>query len=294
MIVNPRLLNYRLIISSLIVAIAVLTVFSVSNYVSIEQKTQSLENENILVESELSQMISRYDELISNNDSLSSQLEGANQNLNIALDSLRLLDGYLSVVKKKNSKVNQLALENKNLNASVEDLKSTNAELQEEVNTINEALTLKQEENIELNKLNASYKSTIDKASALKVVSFKVLTYNTVLGRKTETVRASKTNVIDVCVTLSNNVLTTPGRKDVYIQIVSPDNQIFADKGEVRFEDNALNYSARTSFFYQNKSVDVCTAIGANVKEQPLKEGTYLINVFSNGIKVGSTELELN
>ena len=40
MIVNPQLFNYRLISGSLIVAIAVLTVFSFTNYQSIKAHEQ--------------------------------------------------------------------------------------------------------------------------------------------------------------------------------------------------------------------------------------------------------------
>ncbi|WP_353777456.1 hypothetical protein [Winogradskyella sp. 3972H.M.0a.05] len=293
MIVNPQLFNYRLIISSLIVAIAVLTVFSFSNYISIEQQKNAIEEEKKLVESELSQMISTNDDLTSVNTSLSSELEDAKQNTKIALDSLRLLNSDLSVIAKYKDQARGLVSKNKRLEASVETLETTNAELEEDVREAEEALKLQQDENTVLTEVNESLKTTIEEASALKAMAFDVSSYNTVLGRKLATTKASKTNVIDVCITLAENVLTKPGKKDIYIQIVDPRNNVFADKGVAKFDDSSLIYSAKTTVHYRNQSMGVCTAIGASKQEMPLLEGKYYISAFHNGVKLGSTEIYL-
>jgi len=100
MIVNPQSFNYRLIIGSLIIAVAVLTVYSFTSYKSIVAHQQFLEQEKKLVESELSQMITRYDDVSISNDLITSQLEDAKKNTQIALDSLRLLRSDLSVISK--------------------------------------------------------------------------------------------------------------------------------------------------------------------------------------------------
>ena len=75
MIVNPQLFNYRLITGSLVVTIAVISIFSFSNYQSNQAQQQFLEQEKKLIEIELNQMLKRYDEVSSNNYLMASQLE---------------------------------------------------------------------------------------------------------------------------------------------------------------------------------------------------------------------------
>ena len=62
MIVNPQLFNYRLIISSLLVVLTVLGIYSFTKYKSIESYEEFLKQEKVLIETELSDMLSSYDE----------------------------------------------------------------------------------------------------------------------------------------------------------------------------------------------------------------------------------------
>ena len=105
MIVNPQLFNYRLIIGSLIIAIAGLTFFSVTNYKSVKEHQQYLEQEKKLVETELSQMITRYDDIASTNDYMSSKLKDAKNATKTALDSLLLLKSDISVISRFKAQV---------------------------------------------------------------------------------------------------------------------------------------------------------------------------------------------
>ena len=66
MIVNPRLINYRLIISSLLVVLTVLGIYSYTKYKSIESYEKFLKQEKVLIESELSSLLSSYDDLSQN------------------------------------------------------------------------------------------------------------------------------------------------------------------------------------------------------------------------------------
>lgn len=293
MIVNPQFFNYRLIISSLIVTIAVLSVFSYKNYQSIERERAFFEAEKKLVESELSQMILRYDEVETENSDLSSQLEFAKLNAKIALDSLRLLNSDLSVLTKYRTQLATLKQQNSVLESNVTSLEHINTDLVSEKEVTNKALKLQQNKNIMLSKENSKLNSTIDAASELNATSFKALAYNSILGNKVETNKASKAGSIDVCFTLAENVITTPGKKNLYIQIVSPNNNILSDKGSVKFGNSTLIYSLKTTIDYKNKATDICGIVKASKTEKPLMKGTYYVNVFHEGKKLGSTKVRL-
>jgi len=132
MIVNPQLFNYRLITGSLIVGIAVLSIFSFTNYQSIQSHQQFLEQEKKLIEIELSQMIQRYDEVSQKNNLISSQLELANNTTENALDSVRLLQRELNKISKIEQQVSVLQSKNNALVNSVNVVRLKNAELEKD------------------------------------------------------------------------------------------------------------------------------------------------------------------
>ena len=89
MIVNPQLFNYRLIISSLLVVLTVLGIYSFTNYKSIKSYEEFLKQEKSLIEKELSEMLVSYDELSQEYDLMGSQLQEAKLETKVALDSLK-------------------------------------------------------------------------------------------------------------------------------------------------------------------------------------------------------------
>jgi hypothetical protein len=293
MIVNPQLFNYRLILSSLIVTIAVIAVFSFNNYKSISSQNEFLNQEKKLIEGELSQIISRYDNVSSTNTSLSLELENAKQTTKIALDSLRLLNSDLSVLFKYKQQAASFNAKYKMLFSGIESLESSNETLKNEAVSSHNELEKQVELNLALTKTNFALNKTIDKASLLSANSFKANAYNSVLGKRISTNKASKTNTIDVCFTLAKNILTEPGEKEIYIQIVNPKNNVVADKGAVNFGESSLIYSIKTKINYDNDVKDVCVEIKADKNYQPFAKGTYFVSVFCKNQKLGSIEVVL-
>ena len=100
MIVNPQLFNYRLIIGSLVVALAILTVFSFTSYQSISSHQQFIEQEKKLVQVELSEMLEQYDEVSIKNKAISEELETTRQRTQSALDSIDVLNDDIEILSK--------------------------------------------------------------------------------------------------------------------------------------------------------------------------------------------------
>ncbi|MEO6348030.1 MAG: hypothetical protein ABIO60_08995 [Aquaticitalea sp.] len=294
MIVNPQLFNYRLIIGSLIVAFAVLTVFSFNNYESIKAHQQFLVQEKKLVETELSQMITRYDEVASNNDYMSSKLEDAKNTANWALDSLRLLKSDLSVITRFKAELIDFKNKNKLLFLTIDSLNSVNHNFEQEKLLAQNQLKKQLDANSSLLKKNASLSKTIEKGALLTANSFKAKAYQAHNGRLYETRKAHRAETIEVCFTLAENALTEKGKKELYIQIVNPKNNVIADKGAIEFGESSLIYSTKTSVSYNNEVLDVCTNIMSDPTDKPLTKGTYFVSVFFKDRKLGSTQIVLD
>ncbi|WP_040247032.1 hypothetical protein [Psychroserpens mesophilus] len=294
MIVNPQLFNYRLIIGSLIVAVTVLSVFSFTNYQSIEAHQQFLEQEKKLVESELSQMITRYDDVSISNDIIASELEVAKKNTRLVLDSLSMLKSDLTVISRFKDQLYSLKSKNNFLFKVIDSLDIVNQNLEEEKSIAFSELVKQRRANNSLLKENEYLNRSLEKGALLTANSFEAKSYFKVLGKKRPSNMAKKVDQIEVCFTLAENALTEQGEKEIYIQIVNPQNNVVSDKGAISFGDNSLIYSSKKIVEYNNQVIDICVDIEADADEKPLTKGTYFINVFNKDRKLGSTQVNLN
>jgi hypothetical protein len=293
MIVNPQLFNYRLIIGSLLVVLAVLGIYSFTNYQSIKSYEDFLKQEKHLIEVELSEMLNSYDDLSQDYNLMASQLQEAKIETKIALDSLRLLKSDLSIITKFKDQLIVLKSKNKVLLGTIDSLNSANIKLEEEKRYALNTIEKKTNVINNLEETNASLNKTLDKAALLKANRIEAQAYKLRLGKKRYTTKAKRANAIDVCIMLSENPLTEKGEKEIFIQIVGPNNNVVADKGEAIFGDNSLIYSSRELINYNNDNLEICTAIEAPVEDQPLLKGYYFVNVFHKNRKLGSTSIQL-
>jgi hypothetical protein len=294
MIVNPQFFNYRLIIGSLIVAIAVLAVFSFTNYESVIEHQQFLEQEKKLVESELSQMIEQYDDVANTNNYLASELNDAKIATKIALDSLRLLKSDITVISRFKGQLLIFKNKNKQLFKTVDSLNNLNRTLENDKLLAHTELRKQLDANSTLLKKNESLSKTIEKGAILTANSFKAKAYENLNGHLNETKRAHKAQTIEVCFTLAENALTEKGDKELYVQIVNPKNNVVSDKGSIEFGDSSLIYSTKTIVNYNNQVVDVCTNIMSDPNDNQLTKGTYYVSVFYKDRKLGSTQIVLD
>jgi hypothetical protein len=294
MIVNPQYFNYRLIIGSLVVAIAVLAVFSFTNYESVREHQQYLEQEKKLVETELSQMIVRYDDVANTNEYMVSKLQDAKNATKMALDSLRIIKSDLSVISRFKAQLSIFKIKNKLLFEAIDSLNDVNQFLEKDKLLAHNELRKQLDANSSLQKKNESLNKTIEKGALMTANSFKAIAFQNRDGRLYETKRANKAATIQVCFTLAENALTEKGEKELYVQIVNPRNNVVADKGSVEFGDSSLIYSTKTLVDYNNQVVDVCTNVMSDPSDPPLAKGTYYVSVFYKDRKLGSTQVLLD
>lgn len=293
MIVNPQFFNYRLIIGSLIVTIVFLSVFSFNAYESEKAQQQFLEQEKNLVEGELSQMISKYDELSDNGSIISQQLSVAKKNTKTALEKLRLVRSDFSVFSRFKSELALIKEKNTSLFNTIDSIAIINERLERDKLMAYNDLNQQKEVNTSLLKMNESLNKKIEKGALLTANSFSAKAFK--FGSNgAATNKAAQTNHIDVCFTLAENALTKKGTKEIYIQILNPLNNVIADKGAVKFGESLLIYSDKQLINYTNDVIDVCTTIEAKKDDKPFAKGTYYVSVFHNDRKLGSTQVVLN
>lgn len=293
MIVNPQFFNYRIIIGSLIVGMTALGVFSYNSYESNKAHQRFLDQEKKLVESELSQMILRYDDLSVTNELISEQLDSAKTTAKSALEELRLMNSDFSVLSRFKSEVAVIKAKNTSLFKIVDSINLLNERLESEKHQAYTELNEQQKVNTSLIKINNSLNNKIEEGALLTANSFTAKAYKSGVNASSTT-KAAQTNRIDVCFTLAENTLTEKGMKDIYIQILNPLNNVIGKKGAVEFGQFLLFYSHKQRINYNNDVINVCSSVLAQENDKPFTEGTYYVSVFHKERKLGSTQIELN
>ncbi|WP_417558657.1 hypothetical protein [Mesoflavibacter zeaxanthinifaciens] len=301
MIVFPQTYNYKLIIGSLIIALSVLGVLTFQNQNKLEEYNAYLAQEKSLIQNELSEMISRFDTLYIENEELSLQLEASKLKLEQALDSIKTLKVTANLLTQYKSKVQLLKEEKARILNLVNNLETQNKTLQTEVTQSKQQLssikvkanTLK-ETNVKLKKRNETLNKHIVKASQMQITMLDAKAVKRVSKNKVVTTdKAKRTNKLLVEFVIPKNDLITKGKKDIYIQIVNPNNNVVSNKDEAKFGKQSLIYSKKLDVNFNNKDLAVSTFIDAD-KDEPFKQGVYFVNVFNQDNRLASTSILLD
>ena len=106
-----------------------------------------------------------------------------------------------------------------------------------------------------------------------------------------EVTRASRAARLRVDFVLSANELATPGNREVYARIIGPDGYVMASSASSVFdyEGDKLSFSASRNIDYQNQDLPVSVYYnGAGITG-----GKYNVSIFMDGYLIGSSEIIL-
>ncbi len=295
MVVNPQTFNYRLVIGALIVAMLGLGAYSFSSYNELKEQKEFLIQEKKIVENELSKIIIRYDELMSENEDLEEELTIAKEKTLKMLDSLKVQEATVHIISKYRKQIVTLQEERNNFMAMASSLKQENKKLQHDRKSVTRRLIEQTDVNNELSEKNMLLAENLKKGSIITANSFDAKAYKMrASGKEIETDKAKRTDIMEICFTLAENSLAEKGDKDLYIQILNPSSNVIGEKLSENFGDYTLVYSTKETVFYDKEVLDICIKTKAGTDEKVFKKGTYFVNVFHDEKKLGSTQINLN
>jgi hypothetical protein len=109
-----------------------------------------------------------------------------------------------------------------------------------------------------------------------------------------ETNRASSTEKIKACFTIDDNEVTEPGKKMVYLRIMTPEGTVLAERSDNSntFLQDGMKvlYSVKKEVNYENQELDLCMYWDV---VNMLSPGEYFIKAYVEGYEIGSTSLVL-
>lgn len=179
------------------------------------------------------------------------------------------------ILKNYVAQIDQLNKENEQLRAQNEELQNKNNSLSSQV-----AETTRQNEHL-------NERMTL--AEKLNVTGVQLVALNN--KGKTEK-KVQKAKQLMVTFTIPQNNSTPVGEKTIYMRIVSPTGQLLGNGGSFQFEGTTLTCSAKKAIEYAGQEIggikifwDIDTA---------LSPGTYTVELFTDGYRLCSRQLNLN
>ncbi|AXT57061.1 hypothetical protein J8L88_02325 [Aquimarina sp. MMG015] len=285
-------LTLKILIGVLGALLLILGIFTYKFYNEEKREKAILQQEKDLIESELGELITKYDNAIALNEVMDDHLLKEKQRVVVLLDSLKDYDANVALIARYRREVSKLKKERERLFKLADSLTTANAQLATDLDSTSTALTERIVFSDSLATQNSKLAEIVERGSALQASGIKaegVRVRNS--GKITTTSRSSRAEKVRVCFTLSPNKLTEKGDKELFVQVINPENNLIGDKISVNFDDAVLTYSGRNKVFYENDALDVCVLV--DTAEGELMKGNYVVNLFSGPRMISNTQFEL-
>jgi len=244
------------------------------------------------IAAELSKMVTNYNSIRSENDSLNKTIGYAQTKVKDLLTEVEqvknasyrqisqyrkevttlrgIMHDYIIQIDSLNQKNQRLMAENVNVKQQVTEVKTVNQQLQTEKKKLEQTVTLA-----------AQLEATGLKASGIS-------------AKGKEMVKSGRIDKVKIDFILSKNLTAKRGAKNIYVRIQRPDQLLLmkSEKDLFKFEDMKIPYSAMREVEYEGNELPV-SIYWDNSKESALIPGKYTVDVFADGRNIGATSFDV-
>lgn len=286
--------NKSLIIigSALVLLLIGVTTLLVMEKTTNKELVQEFELEKEDLENEYTRFAQQYDELklTISNDSLSVLLEQEQ------LKTQRLLEELRTVKSSNASEIRRLKKELASLRKvmisyinQIDSLNQLTARQQEVIKDVTRKYNDASRQITSLSKEKKTLNEKVALAAQLDVTNIRIETQNK-RGRETDKVK----NVVKFKIDFSivKNITAETGEKTLYLRITKPDNGVLtkSETNTFKYENRNLTYSIKKYIEYTGEEQAV--TVYWNVEEY-LYAGNYRVDIFADGILIGSQSFSL-
>jgi len=215
-----------------------------------------------------------------------------------AVEIRRLLDTEWEYYKVK-KKLAQLQLVAQGYVRQMDSLYRVNATLSEENVAIRKDLKDLRKEKEEIENDRKVLSGKVEIAAVLKAINMEAAGIRLRSGGEKEvtTDKVQKVDQVRVCFTIGENEIASPGKKDIYIRIARPDQEILVksrlDDYSFEYQGERLQYSIMQAIDYDNRAVDLCVYWKKEYSNQEMKPGLYHVDIFCENSIIGHTTFTL-
>lgn len=254
--------------------------------------TEAVELEKKQVMENLQELAVEYDSMMTDNDSINEELIAQRERVDELMADAKKYNWSIYKLKKEASTLREIM---KGYVRTIDSLNVENVELRAENMDVRSQLDEVEGENKDLIESQSELQNKVRlgaKLSAIGISAYAQRVKKNNVHR--EVTRADKAEKIKVCFTLAENEVTEPGKKNVYMRIMTPQGTVLAERSDnahtFEFEGTKGLYSAIKQVNYENKELDLCMYWDVT---KELAVGEYIIKMYVAGQEIGGTTLVL-
>jgi hypothetical protein len=289
-------LVYKVTIGILIAVIAILAYLLMNQKKEVVLLTKETDTQKVELQTELDSLLAEHDRVKAAYGNLSDSLTEKDSIIREKANEIKKLLGVrseLSTVKKKLLQLQQIT---QGYERHIDSLYLVNRELRQENEKIKTDYNLEQQKTADLSKDKEQLNQKISGAAVLKAYKVTAVPLKSKgVEKEKVTDKASRTDKIKVCFTVSENKLVNPGYQRFFVRIAKPDNVILTRGAAYTFQflGQTLQFSAMETLNYDGNAADICTYYENPGKGAELPKGRYVVDIFTEDRQIGTTSFDL-
>ena len=264
---------------------------SIGSVVDIEGRSNDLKTN-------LTKMLSNYDELIkmdkSKADSLNiekSKIQGLLNQINTLKNQGNLTYSKLLKMERENETLREIM---KGYIKEIDQLNKLNKQIQTDLDETSEKLTTTETERDEYKKVAEETSEKVKQGAKLQAYSFTSSGMELKRNNTTkETTKAKETIQIKCLFTVGSNSLASAGKKTVYMQVITPEGKTLQSRSSniVNVDGTSIPFSEKRDIDYENNNIDV--GIYYDMRGEKATKGTYKVRLYCEGNLIGTDSFTL-
>lgn len=286
----PKDKRNNLIVIILTVLLIILTILFFRQKSQDREMKLQLTAEKDSIASELTKMVSGYNSMKTENDSLNQSIVVTRKRADSLLQEVEHVKNvsYKEILKYKNEATTLREIM-RNFVVQIDSLNRKNQQLMSENVEVKQQVTEARTKNEQLEQEKSKLQQTVSLAQQLEAQNLRASGIN---AKGKDQVKANKIEKIKIDFVLSKNLTAKRGAKNVYVRIQRPDQILLmkSDKNVFAFENMKIPFSAMRQVEYEGNDLPV--SVYYDLTEQ-LVPGKYTIDVFADGSNIGTTGLDV-
>lgn len=277
------------IIGCLSGVLLLLLVFFLVEWSQNRKHIAAIHEEKELLEQELTDLSTNYDNLKTSNDTLNEKLLVEQEKIATLLQEMKKFrDNSYAEINKYKREIGTLKTVLRSYVVQIDSLNRLNQQLAQENTEVKQQMNWVRERNTKLENEQKNMKKVIAIAGALTVENFVVVPIN----KKGKEVNWKKCFQLRADFIIPKNITAKRGKRIIYLRLTRPDAKViaFSEKSYFKYQNATLTYSAKREFEYEGERLEM-SIYWPN--DGSLVKGRYTADLFCDNENIGSTEFFL-
>ncbi len=258
--------------------------------VALEEKTIALQ-EKQEIEEQLNELEEEYVELSVKHEHLEGAIRQERARIARLRQEMRGIDP--ADAQKYKEQIQELEDRLEEYREQVRMLEAENQSLESEKSQMQSTLNQTTARFDELEQRKKELEELVDKASYLTISGITAQGIRERRRGDEPTDRARRTDKLQICWTVNENLVAEPGNREFHVRIIDPNNRVLAASDQNTFDHNGeeLVYSLRRQINFRNDQQNVCVVW---TQDERFESGYYNVNIYAEGREAGYKLFELD